>query len=577
MADTTDRNAQAFTFLNYNTPSHSASHRRAVKSHISSKYRTAVRQQAEPRYALPQRLAFETLPADVVDHRTTAPVRKRKRSSPESQQIGLRKLAQPPILSPITTISAGFRTDPFDSLPGERTPCVTRALDYYVNVLSPLQEPLRLTLNMVNPLMTLIFPLIVSNQSTYHGAVALSQAYLEKNYSPTSRPSPEVDFHRQKAVALLRDQLNSLDGPPDNGALVTVLALASLDVVYQEDTMTNRKGVALLVALKGGLDNLGSRGLMKSYLVNFDFFWMLETGDKSIFPLSKRKQLREYPQLPFNPNTLSLVSTLPPGFSAVARQGSLGIDVLQILSRVSRPGSAAGSDASADGHDSPDIFDACSCLHASSSTEHSLEKNLCLALILFSFNIHNPTARLAKITAYRGSRKELTRSLPFTRHRNTDERNCLIWIWIVLFGSWGLDSNFGHNTFELARSFFENFEEAARWEEVESIMRQFFWHEALARRWYDSWQEALGNFQCGARANTSRLPSLRPSPHGLHGRYSIPVRSPFIDDMKQSRRRTPAPALTALRTPFQGDEEEEHGALVLPPMLTLDTYYGQVK
>lgn len=562
MADTTDHNAQTFTFLNYNTPSHSASHRRAVKSHISSKYRTAIRQQAEPRYALPQRLAFETSRTNVVDVRTTSPVRKRKRSSPGSQLVGLRKLPQPPIPSPLTTISAGLRTDPFDSLPGERTPCVTGALDYYVNVLSPLQEPLRLTLNMVNPLMTLIFPLIISNQSTYHGAVALSQAYLEKNYSPTSRPSPEVDFHRQKAVALLRDQLNNLDGPPDNSALVTVLALASLDVVYQEDTMTNRKGVALLVALKGGLDNLGSRGLMKSYLVNFDYFWMLETGDESIFPLSKRKQLREYPHIPFNDETLSLVSTLPAGFSAVARQGSLGMDVLQILSRVSRPGLTLETEASPDDHDSPDIFDACSCLHASSSTEHSLEKNLCLALILFSFNVHNPTARAAKITAYRGSRKELSRSLPFTRHRNMEERNCLIWIWIVLFGSWSLDSNFGHNTFELAQSFFKNFEEAMHWEEVELIMRQFFWHEALGRRWCDSWQEALGNFQC-ASPNTSRLPSLR--------------RSPFIKEMEKSRRSMPAPDLTAACTSFQGNREKEHGALVLPPMLTLDTYYGQVK
>jgi len=426
---------------------------------------------------------------------------------------------------------------------------------------------------MANPLMTLIFPLIISNQSTYHGAVALSQAYLEKNYSPTSRPSPEVDFHRQKAVALLRDQLNSLDGPPDNGTLVTVLALASLDVVYQEDIMTNRKGVALLVALKGGLDNLGSRGLMKSYLVNFDYFWMLETGDKSIFPLSKRKQLREYPQLPFNPETLALVSALPPGFSAVARQGSFGMDVLQILSRVSRPGLATESDPGADDHDYPDIFDACSCLHASSCTEHSLEKNLCLALILFSFNVHNPTATTAKITAYRGSRKELTRSLPFTRHRNVEERNCLIWIWIVLFGSWSLESNFGHNTFELVQSFFENFEEATRWEDVELIIRQFFWHDALARRWYDSWQEAMGNFQC-ARTNRSQLLPLRRSPPGQHDRDPVNVRSPFLEEMGERWREASASDLTApyKRTSFQGNRGDEHEVLVLPPMLTLDTY-----
>lgn len=572
MAATPDHTSHIFTFLNYNTPSHSASHRRVVKSHISSKYRTAIRQQAEPRYALPQRLAFEPSPTKVGNDQTTSPGQKRKKPLQEPQQVDVRKLPRPPILSPLATVSAGLRTDPFDSLPGQRTPCVTGALDYFVNVLSPLQEPLLRTVGMGNPLMIWDFPLILSHESTYHGAVALSQAYLEKQYSPMSRPSPEVDFHRQKAVALLREQLNGLDGPPDNGALLTVLALASLDVVYQEDTMTNRKGVALLVALKGGLDRLGLRGLIKAYLVAFDYFWVLETGDESIFPLSKRKQPREYPELPFTTETISIVSTLPPGFSAMAQQGSLGMDVLRILSRVSRPELDAESWSRPDGHDYPDIFDTCSCLHASSSTEHSLEKNLCLALILFRFNIHSPTSTPTKITAYRGSRKELTRSLPFVQHRNMEERNCLIWVWIVLLGSWNIDLNFGHNTFEIGQVFFESFEEVIRWENVEIVMRQFFWHESLARRWNDSWREALGNFQ---RTSTSRLSSLRSCGPGGHDR-DLFVRNPS-QGRTQSRESTPEPNLTAATSTPQGHKNKENMGVALPPMLTLDTYYGQVQ
>lgn len=77
MAATTDDMAHTFTFLNYNTPEQSASHRRAVKSHISSKYRTAIRQHAEPRYALPQRLAFKPATPDAEDGQDTTLGRKR--------------------------------------------------------------------------------------------------------------------------------------------------------------------------------------------------------------------------------------------------------------------------------------------------------------------------------------------------------------------------------------------------------------------------------------------------------------------------------------------------------------------
>lgn len=576
MATTPDHTTHAFTFLNYHTPRHNASHRRAVKSHISSKYRTAVRQQAQPRYALPQRAAPESLPTKAGNEQPVSPSLKRKISSPKpkypAEDLGV--FQQSAIASTLSLVSEALRTYTFASLPGRRTPCVSAALDYYVNVLSPLQEPLQLTVKMTSPLMSWGFPLIVSHESAYHGAVALSQAYLERNSSPNSRPSAEVDFHRQRAVASLRDQINSLDGPPDNGMLITVLALASLDVVYQEDTVTNRKGVALLVALKGGLDNLGSRGLIKAYLVALDYFWMLETGEKTIFPLSKRRQHREYPPIPFDSEALALVSTLPPGFAVVARQGSLGMDVLRILSRVSNPYSAAASNS--DGEDHPDIFDTCSCLHSSSSTEHGLEKNICLAVILFSFNKHNPSSNSAKITAYRGSRKELTRSLPYTRHRNMQERHCLIWIWVILLGSWNLDLDFNRHTGELSQGFFENLEEARRWEDVEVIMRQFFWHDALARRWRDSWTEALGHFQA---RSMSRWQSLwHHPPSGDQPQSSRQSPSNLKDpEGEQDSAATPWSSSSSTGSIPRDIEKQAQATIVLPPMLTLDTLFEEPK
>lgn len=575
MATIPDHTPHAFTFLNYHTPRHNASHRRVVKSHISSKYRTAVRQQAQPRYALPQRATPESLPTKAGKEQPVSPSLKRRISSPpEHQAEAMRAIQQQPVIaSTLSLVSGALRTDRFDSLPGRRTPCVSAALDYYVNVISPLQEPLQLTVKMTSPLMSWGFPLIVSRESAYHGAVALCQAYLEKNSSPNSRPSAEVDFHRQKAVASLRDQINRLDGPPDNGMLITVLALASLDVVYQEDTVTNRKGVALLVALRGGLDNLGSRGLIKAYLIAFDYFWMLETGEKTIFPLSKRRQHREYPPTPFDTETLSLVSTLPRGFALVARQGSLGLDVLRILSRVSNPHSAASNP---DGEDHPDIFDTCSCLHTSSSTEHGLEKNICLAVILFSFNKHSPSSNSAKITAYRGSRKELTRSLPYMQHRNMQERHCLIWVWVILLGSWNLDLDFNRHTGELSQSLFENIEETRRWEDVEMVMRQFFWHDTLTPRWRASWTEALGHFQARSMSRWQSLWYHNPSGDQPHSSRQSPSNLK-TSEQEQGFESMPWSNGSTTGSIPKDIEKQAQTTIVLPPMLTLDTLFEETK
>ncbi|KIW38266.1 uncharacterized protein PV06_09247 [Exophiala oligosperma] len=608
MANSNDNAANSFTFVDYqNTPNHSASHRRAVKSHISSKYRTSVRQQKQPRYALPQRSPLaaneaagrgsEGSEVSSVDRRR---LKRSQTQSPATPQT-LSFLQTP---SPLEMNFNGIRTDPFDVLPGQRTPCVRTALDYYTQVLSPLHEPLLMAMNTVNPMMTWVYPLILNHESAFHGAVALSQAYLEKRQNPIMPFSREVDFHRRKAIAVLSEHLSKQDKRPDerpdDATLMTVLALAALDVLDGSDNIAHRKGLALVVARKGGLDKLGCRGLVKAYLIQFDYFWMLETGAQSIFPLAKRKQNRIYPQHPFDSDMLELIGTLPDGFKSLAYQGTLGVDVVEILSRVNRFALAKENnlhlplinDPIPDGQDYQDIFDTCSCLHASASTVHSLEKNICLAIILFCFDIHSPAGISAKITPYRGARQELTRSLRFTPCRNAAERACLIWIWMIVIASWKLDHDLSHESLWLCQTFFEKFPEARSWSAISHAMQQFLWYEPLKQAWRTSWREALSDHQ-QMQQNPRFMETgeeIQRSPLSSSGtkhstRESTPASASsggFGEDWARPRSLPTRTRGTSQATDHNNAAEDgtpgpPRTNVPLPPMFTLETYLGEIQ
>ncbi|KAL6243300.1 hypothetical protein RBB50_009852 [Rhinocladiella similis] len=603
MANSNDNAANSFTFVDYqNTPKHSASHRRAVKSHISSKYRTSVRQQNQPRYALPQRSpsgANEAAGEGREASEAVSVVRRRPRRSHTQSPATPQTLTFSQIPSPLEMNFNGIRTDPFDALPGTRTPCVTTALDYYTQVLSPLHEPLLMAMNTVNPMMTWVFPLLLKHESAFHGAVALSQAYLEKRQNPILPFSQEVDFHRRRAGAVLRDHLLNHEGPPDDATLMTVLALAALDVLDGSDNIAHRKGLALVVAKKGGLEKLGCRGLVKAYLIQFDYFWMLETGAKSIFPLAKRKKNRIYPQHPFDSDMLALIGTLPDGFRALAYQGTLGVDVVGILSRVNRFARAKANnlhlplinDPIPDGQDYQDIFDTCSCLHASASTEHSLEKNICLAIILFCFDIHSPAGISAKITPYRGARQELTRSLQFTPYNNTAEKACLVWIWMIVIASWKLDHDLSHESLWLCQTFFEKFPEAKSWTTMSHAMQQFLWYEPLKQAWRTSWRDALSDHQ--RMQQNPRLmeagEEIQRSPLSSSGtkhstRESTPASASsggFGEDWPRPRSLPTRTRQTSQATDHNAAEDGTPGPprtnVPLPPMFTLDTYLGEIQ
>ena len=283
-----------FTFLNYDSPHHSASHRKKVKAHISSKYRTTVRQLGQPRYALPQRYLHTSQltlePRSESENGTTTGARK-KRKQRQDLVIATKELGRR-APSPLAIRFRGTRVDPFTPLPGQETPCVLNAVDYYTHGLSRLYNQLSLALNVVNPMHLMLgwtLPLFLKHEDAFHGVIAVAQTHVERSRLPTSGPSKEVQFHRWKAVSALRAKLARLNRLPDDAAILTALALSRLEVLFRDSGTINRDGLGLMVAMRGGLNNLGSDGIIKAELVQFDYFCMLETNSPTIFHFQDRK------------------------------------------------------------------------------------------------------------------------------------------------------------------------------------------------------------------------------------------------------------------------------------------------
>lgn len=203
---------------------------------------------------------------------------------------------------------------------------------------------------------------------------------------------------------------------------------------------------------------------------------------------------RPYPSHPFPPSLAKEVSKFPSGFRELALQSALGIDILHIISRISnymtsksRAFEINTAVRTVPAGAVPDIFDTCAILQTSAANGHMVERNICLAIILFAYNVYSMVRDAT--TVYRGSRLALTRTLPATKYANRTERDCLIWIYMVTVESWRAGEILAPQGRELLGLMLDRFDEAAEWTKLQVVMRNFFWYEPLAHQWKLCWQQ----------------------------------------------------------------------------------------
>lgn len=197
---------------------------------------------------------------------------------------------------------------------------------------------------------------------------------------------------------------------------------------------------------------------------------------------------REYPSHPFPSSIATEIAHFPLGFRELALQSSLGLDVLHIISRVSRYMASKNQTSEITAvvrtvpeGTAPDIFDTCAILQTSVESGHIVERNICLAIVLFAYNVYSKIRD--STTIYRGSRQALARTLPDMDYASNIERECLMWIYMVTIESWRNGHTLEPQGRELLRNMQTRFPEARSWSTLDPVLQKFFWYGPLASQW----------------------------------------------------------------------------------------------
>lgn len=304
-------------------------------------------------------------------------------------------------------------------------------------------------------------------------------------------PSKELFVHLGKALKKLQRRLVDNRRAASTSTIAMLLYTAGVSR-HLGDFQAFEKYKIMIRSLLASMDGVDSLiaygGKVKCILLQWNFFWTLN-GGSSLFEAVPIQRSR-YPTLPLSYDLCDLVRDLPIGFVALAESGSLSIQVLQLLERVNQLLLSTQDNSENQRYlDEPlvdaklDFESAVPCLAANDSEGPSLEKALCLALILFSTNTMNPIKPKKSVWGQVavGSRAWLSAHLPNIEVTSPLREQCLVWIWLIAIDSWGTEIG----NLQLEGLFlFDHFRDkypylAMCWLATSKIAERYFWSEDL--------------------------------------------------------------------------------------------------
>lgn len=335
---------------------------------------------------------------------------------------------------------SGLRTDPFSCIPGMESYQARSTVDFYTQVISPGNDTVCYIFNVSNVYASFLESL--QDECFVDAGYGVIQFLKEQVHTPGSAPSALTLKYKGKAIGKIRNQLVSGSTKiVEDMTIFAMIFLAALDRALQnlEEHDIHKRNIALIVAQQGGLKALRDGSTVKGYLMHYDTFWAMETGE-TMFPGERRPHDPTYPTYPFSTAMSAFVATLPQGFRKLAVECVLSNDILPILSRaahITRLSDRGRRELLTTTRRSTkqynDFWEACPCLSILDDSEPTFETLLSLTLVCYSFIAFESRSYP---TCLRGARSRATRSIALYTPRSESELRCLVWMWVVIIDSW---------------------------------------------------------------------------------------------------------------------------------------------
>lgn len=379
-----------------------------------------------------------------------------------------------------------YQMDPFYRVPHGNSVSFYEAVDFFTNTVLPNNAPVYAIFNIGNIFTSYTFDL-VTRDYFFNVWTAVMQL-IRSSFAPQSTSAQKALKHQGAALAQLQRAINASAVSADDYTISGVLMVALLARLYgdKQSHIVHCHYLQKLVEQRGGLDSLVFDGVTRCAILQWECIWALDTG-KSVFEGLRRVKLPIYPTMPFSDDLQAQIRSLPVGFQRMACQGKLAMDVLELLGRIAdrdlvKPTSPV-KEAQWERRKYDDFWEACGCL---AEPRPSLQKFLCLALLLFCVNEHSPRRQFRKgMTIFGGPRVYLTRELPDFTCSDAADLECLMWIWMVVIDAWSSDcaqdGELPPNGRKLLTKFRKIFTDPTSWKVAELVLEKFFWSERFSR------------------------------------------------------------------------------------------------
>lgn len=345
-------------------------------------------------------------------------------------------------------MSSGLRVDPFGFLRGDNYGHAV--VDYFTQVIAPVNHPMYAIFNVTNIFTSYWFDLMSRDEYTHIG-MAMVGAIMERLSNPSTKQSENNKINQAKALTRLRQKYRDAAKAGRNAAdditIIVVLAFANLARFLGDTHAYNahRHSMKEMVRSRGGLDELGDNGMVKCALMQYDTFWVFKPEETALFPDARPEHIAVYPAFPLSQDLRDVFVKLPIGFQSLIVKGKISVELIEVLGRAAEA-SVNGISAitTGDMFNPPkrkyhDFLEACPALRLPDNTRNSIEKKICLALLIYCANTF--TRARSSTSLYLASRMELTRLLGQNMDSGlqSQEHECLFWVCVVCVDSWRKD------------------------------------------------------------------------------------------------------------------------------------------